>query len=122
MIPAYDLLSPLGLPELKNARGIGFYPNRFANPSDVIYVMSGEGTYKLDKETFKTDESWNINNVDFIIPPVNENVIYYTSVNRSEWLPMHGCCFWLRCLFADDRSSEEFKRSTDDCLCGFHPL
>ncbi len=83
VIPAYDLLSPLGLPELKNARGIGFYPNRFANPSDVIYVMSGEGTYKLDKETFKTDESWNINNVDFIIPPVNENVIYYTSVNSS---------------------------------------
>lgn len=46
-------------------------------------MMSGEGTYKLDKETFKTDESWNINNVDFIIPPVNENVIYYTSVNSS---------------------------------------
>ena len=53
VIPAYDLLSPLGLPELKNARGIGFYPNRFANPSDVIYVMSGEGTDKLEKRRLK---------------------------------------------------------------------
>lgn len=40
----------------------------------------------------------------------------------SEWFPMHGSCFWLRCLFADDCTSEEFKRSTDDCLCGFHSL
>ena len=23
----------------------------------------------------------------------------------SEWLPMHGSCFWLRCLFAADCSS-----------------
>lgn len=40
----------------------------------------------------------------------------------SEWLPMHGSCSWLCGLLADDSPSEEFKRSTDDCLCGFHPL
>ena len=57
VIPAYDVLTPLGLPELKQAKGIGFYPNRFANPADVIYVMSGEGTFKIDRETFKTDAS-----------------------------------------------------------------
>ena len=68
VIPAYDVLTPLGLPELKQAKGIGFYPNRFANPADVIYVMSGEGTFKIDRETFKTDASWDINNVDFVIP------------------------------------------------------
>ena len=83
VIPAYDVLTPLGLPELKRAKGIGFYPNRFANPSDVIYVMSGEGTFKIDRETFKTDASWNINNIDFIIPPVDEVVICYTPVNSS---------------------------------------
>lgn len=26
VIPAYDLLTSLGLPELKHAKGIGFYP------------------------------------------------------------------------------------------------
>ena len=83
VIPAYDVLTPLGLPELKQAKGIGFYPNRFANPADVIYVMSGEGTFKIDRETFKTDASWNIRNIDFIIPPGDENVICYTPVNNA---------------------------------------
>lgn len=83
VIPAYDILTPLGLPELKHARGIGFYPNLFTNPDDVIYVMSEEGTFKLDKETFKTSASWNVNSVDFIISPVDENVVCYTSVNNA---------------------------------------
>ena len=83
VIPAYDLLTSLGLPELKHAKGIGFYPNRFANPSDLIYVMSAEGTYMLDRETFKTDKSLEIGNIDFIIPPVNEHVVCYTSVNNA---------------------------------------
>ncbi len=43
VIPAYDLLAPLGLPELKEAKGIAFYPNRFDSPDDLIYVMSGRG-------------------------------------------------------------------------------
>ena len=83
VIPAYNVLAPLGFPEVKHARGIGFYPTRLANPDDVIYVMSEEGTYKLNKETFKTDESWNMNNVDFIIPPTDEHVVYYNTVNSS---------------------------------------
>ena len=83
VIPAYDVLAPLGFPELRHARGIGFYPNRRANPDDVIYVMSEEGTYRLDRETFKTDESWNINNVDFIIPSGDEHVVYYNTVNNN---------------------------------------
>ena len=82
-VPAYDILTPLGLPELKQAAGIGFYPTLYSNPSDIIYVMSGEGTFKIDRETFKTDASWDINNVDFVIPRVGENVIFYTSVNGS---------------------------------------
>ena len=83
VIPAYDLLTSLGLPELKHAKGIGFYPNRFASPADLIYVMSAEGTYKLDRETFKTDESLEIGNIDFILPLVNEYVVCYTSVNNA---------------------------------------
>lgn len=83
IIPAYNLLTPLGLPDLKRASGIGFYPNRFANPNDVIYVMSEEGSYKVDRETFKTDESWNINLIDFIIPPTDESIVQYTSLNSG---------------------------------------
>lgn len=91
VIPAYDVLTPLGLPELKQAKGIGFYPNRFANPADVIYVMSGEGTFKIDRETFKTDASWNIRNIDFIIPPGDENVICYTPVNNASTAGALAC-------------------------------
>ena len=91
VIPAYDVLTPLGLPELKQAKGIGFYPNRFANPADVIYVMSGEGTFKIDRETFKTDASWNIRNIDFIIPPRDENVICYTPVNNASTAGALAC-------------------------------
>ena len=82
-VPAYDVLTPLGLPDVKHAQSIGFYPNLYSNPSDIIYVMSGEGAFKIDRETFKTDASWNISNVDFIIPLENENVVQYTSVNNA---------------------------------------
>lgn len=83
ILPAYDLLTPLGLPDVKHATGIGFYPNRFASPNDVIYVMSKEGTYKIDRESFKTDKSWDIGLIDFIIPPTNESIVEYTSVNSG---------------------------------------
>lgn len=83
IVPAYDLLTSLGLPDIKHAAGIGFYPNRFANPSDVIYVMSEDGTYKIDKDAFTTDESWNINYIDFIIPPTDESVVAYASLNSG---------------------------------------
>lgn len=83
IIPAYDLLTPLGLPELKNATNIGFYPNLYASPSDVIYVMSEEGAYKIDKETFKTDESWSIYLIDFIIPPTEGKIVDYVSLNSG---------------------------------------
>lgn len=91
IIPAYDLLAPLGLPDLKHAEGIGFYPNLYASPNDVIYVMTGEGTYKLDRETFKTDVSWNINNLDFIIPPADECVVCYVPVNNTSTAGALAC-------------------------------
>lgn len=77
---ATDILKPLGYPESTNAYGIGFYPNIYANPSDQIYIMGGKGTYRLDKETFKTDDSYNIFNIDFIIPPKNEKVVNYQAL------------------------------------------
>ena len=83
VVPAYDLLTSLGLPEVKHARGIGFNPTQYS-PFDMIFVMSEEGTYKLDKETFETNESWEIGNVDFIISRENEHVVSYTMVNGTD--------------------------------------
>ena len=37
----------------------------------------------MDQETFKTDESWNIKAVDFIIPPADEEPVYYISLNSG---------------------------------------
>ena len=82
-LPAYDLLASLGLPEVTNARMLGWAPSRFANPGDVIYLISEKGSYLLDQETFKTDESWNIKAVDFIIPPADEEPVYYISLNSG---------------------------------------
>lgn len=83
IIPAYDLLSGLGLPECKDAKMLGWYPNLYASPGDLIYCMTKDGTYKLNNETFKTDISWDIKNIDFIIPPTNENTISYATLNSG---------------------------------------
>ena len=66
--PAYDLLSLLGLPDLKKATKIGFYPAPVAT-GDVIYLMSEEGTYKLNQNTFETSDMYNIYTTDFIVAP-----------------------------------------------------
>ena len=80
IVPAYDLMPGLGLPELKHATGIGFYPNVYAT-GDIIYLMSEEGTFKVDQNTFQTNKSWNINMVDFIIPPKEGSVVEYKTLN-----------------------------------------
>lgn len=49
----------------------------------MIYVMSEEGAYKIDKETFKTDESWSIYLIDFIIPPTEGKIVDYVSLNSG---------------------------------------
>ena len=93
-VTAYDVLSPLGLPKVHHATGIGFYPNMMNNPNDVIYIMSKEGTYRLDRETFETDESYSIYAVDFIVPPTdpNENIVEYTILDVG-WEYYAGAAF-----------------------------
>ncbi len=76
--PAYDLLSLLGLPDLKEATKIGFYPAP-VQTGDVIYLMSEEGTYKLDQNTFETSDMYNIYTTDFIVAPSDpyESIVEY---------------------------------------------
>lgn len=82
VLPAYDLLASLGLPEIRYARMLGWYPNLYAS-GDVIYLMSEDGSYLLNNETFKTGESWNIKAVDFIVPPVDEEPVVYWDLNAG---------------------------------------
>lgn len=81
-VVATDVLTPLGFPESHNAYGIGFYPNYYAFPGDLIYIMTGDRTLKLDRESFATDDSYSIFNMDFIVPPTNEKVINYQTLKR----------------------------------------
>lgn len=105
IVPAYDLLTPLGLPEIHNATMIGFAPTLYAR-GDVLYVLSEEGAFLLDRETFKTDESWDIRYMDFAVPPGDD-------VKVCGYYPMYGPSFI-------DREAV-FTFSTDGnvyCLCG----
>lgn len=86
IVAAYDILSPLGLPNVHHARGIGFHPSLYASTGVQIYVMSEEGTYLLNAETFETDESWNIYYVNFIIPPTNEHIVEYVPLFNSNFV------------------------------------
>lgn len=81
-VVATDVLTPLGFPESHNAYGIGFYPNYYAFPGDLIYIMTGDRTLKLDRESFATDDSYSIFNLDFIVPPTNEKVVNYQTLKR----------------------------------------
>ncbi|MEG2341300.1 MAG: PKD-like family lipoprotein [Odoribacter sp.] len=80
IVPAYDLLSSRGLPELKNATKIGFYPNRFSQ-GDMIYVLSESGAYKLNKDLLTTKEANNMKFSDFILPNTVDNPLVYATLN-----------------------------------------
>lgn len=84
IVPVYDILGDLGLPECHNATQIGFAPSRMSG-GDIIYVFSETGSYIIDKETFKTDQSWDIRNIDFIIPPADHPVRWVALNDDFGW-------------------------------------
>ena len=77
IVPAYDILTPLGMPEIHGATRIGFHPTSWTGIGTVICVHSKEGGYKLNENSFETDETWNVNTALFIVPLKNEQIIYY---------------------------------------------
>lgn len=79
--PVHDILADLGLPEGTNATQIGFLPTLYAG-GDAIYVFAETGSYIINNSTFETDESWNIKNLNFIIPP-KDNPVVFTAVNTG---------------------------------------
>lgn len=81
IVPVHDILKDLGLPEGKNARQLGFSPTRFGGETDKFIVFAETGSYILNSETFKTDASWNIKNINFITPPQDNPVCYQTMNN-----------------------------------------
>lgn len=78
---ATDVVKPLGFPESNEAYGIGFYPNYYVG-GDLIYLMTGDGTYKISHYDFESGESYNIFNTDFIVPPVNETPVKFQTLKR----------------------------------------
>jgi hypothetical protein len=77
-VPARDVMAPLGLPPVHHATAIGFSPTLRMGIGTVIYLLSREGGYLLDENTFETDESREIGARDFIVPPpAGERVVKY---------------------------------------------
>ena len=68
ILPAYNVLEPLGLPDLKRAVSIGFNPSLMAG-GDQIYIFTEEGGYKLDPNSFETDESEHVKYRVLWFPP-----------------------------------------------------
>lgn len=85
IVPAYNILAPLGLPALKNATSIGWYPQLSGDGNDLIYIMSEEGSYRLDPNTFETNEGNNILNMDFISPTTPGVAIRLNVVGSNGW-------------------------------------
>lgn len=83
---AYNILEPLGLPALENAVSIGWYPEvSYDANTDWIYVMSEDGTYKLDPDSFETDEGGNIMNTHFMTPSTPGTPIRLCVVGSNGW-------------------------------------
>lgn len=59
-VVAYDLLKSRGLPDVRYASSIGWEPTTLIGGEDNIWVMSKEGSYGLDPETFETGEEYNM--------------------------------------------------------------
>lgn len=86
VVPAYDVLEPLGLPALRNAVSIGWYPEVAADVNkDLIYVMTEEGSYRLDPNTFQTNEGENILNTHFMSPTTPGAAIRLYVVGSNGW-------------------------------------
>lgn len=59
-VVAYDLLKSSGLPEVKKAFSIGFQPTDLRGQPDYLWILSQEGGFKLNAETFETGEEYNV--------------------------------------------------------------
>ncbi len=86
--------------------------------ADTDMYFDADGNLKaLSKGQYGIKRSGKVN----LLLDRNGNIMLCVD-NLLNGFPCMVGCFWLRCLFADDCSSEEFKRSIDDCLCSFHSL
>ena len=79
----HDILGDLGLPESQNAIQILLSPSMMSS-GDEIYVCSETGTYQIDKETFKTNESYNIKNSGFNLAP-EDNLVCMVELNATDF-------------------------------------
>ena len=103
--PVHDIMTDLGLPECTNATQLGLLPSLYAQ-GDAIYIFSETGSYGINASTFETDESWNVKNNLFIIPPKADPVAF-VSLNTG-WMVDNMLRF---CVTADGNAFAKTESS-----------
>lgn len=103
--PVHDIMTDLGLPECTNATQLGLLPSLYAQ-GDAIYIFSETGSYGINASTFETDESWNVKNNLFIIPPKADPVAF-VSLNTG-WMVDNTLRF---CVTADGNAFAKTESS-----------
>jgi hypothetical protein len=80
IVVAHDLMSTLGLPDVHHATRIGFHMEATSSFSEAqIYLLTREGGYALNENTFLTDESREIKKFMFLVTlPEDEHIIAYS--------------------------------------------
>lgn len=101
VVRAFDLLTPLGLPDIKNAVSIGWDPNDMTG--DDIYVFSMDGGYRLNAETFQTGEE--------------DNVIYEFGDKKGDCRPLRfGATNWDKFVVTGDCNAYTMDRSVSGAI------
>lgn len=113
----YDVLTPLGLPEIHDAVMLGLAPSMYPQ-GDALYLTSMEGAYKLHSATnwgvdLSSGESWKINHVDFALPPPDGTEI-------CTYFPMYGPSFvGQRAVFAHTTDGDVYALNSGLSGAGF---
>lgn len=64
-VAAYDIFASRNFPNFKKAYGVFFHPSLYATPGDRVLVMTGNGTYIPDSQTFMFNTNIAISNIQY---------------------------------------------------------
>lgn len=64
-IPTYDIFTSRNFPDISKAYGVIFHPSIYASPGDRVLVMTGQGTYIPNAQTFMFNQNIAISNLKY---------------------------------------------------------
>ena len=64
-VPTYDIFASRNFPNISNAFGVVFHPSLYAYPNDRILVMTSQGTYIPDSQTFMFNQDISISDLKY---------------------------------------------------------